>query len=61
MQHLYHVAFLAPDCTHRVREQHIYVEAGSDFEARERFYTVIPEGQITAVHLAGDWGPETVH
>ena len=57
MAHLYHVTFLAPDFERRVREQNIYVQADSDFEAREVFYSAMPEGQITSVHMAGDWGP----
>lgn len=60
MSHLYHVTFLAPDCERRVREQQIYVQADSDFEAREVFYTAMPEGQITGCHMAGDWGPDTL-
>lgn len=61
MAHLYHLTFVGPDCEKRFREQQIYVPAESDFEAREVFYTVMPEGLIIGCHMAGDWVPQTLN
>ncbi len=60
MVYLYHVSYLASDSHKRVREQNIYVQADSDMEAREVFREAMPHGQITAVHMAGDWGLEAM-